>query len=678
MLANENLDSVVKLKKNGFDCYLKDLQEYDDESSISKTCLDHIFTNYPQRISSVLAHTCGLSDHLPVFAVRKYARKNGGPPKSIHTIRYRDMKGLDMEKFNQSIQEAPWDAVFVFENIDDVVHAWEQTFNTVLESHCPWREKRVKRETQSPWMSKSVLKQLHSRDHLLKVARRTNSPDDWANYRLARNKAVFSLREAKREFYSKSLEENRNNASAIWKCIKTLTGASKNNCGITKLEIGERVVEDSKDISEQFNTYFSTIADKLRSTMAQAPFSLSKLLSFVESRKDLDVVFSAPQITSTQVARIIMKINPNKASGVDKISARVLRIPAIAPSIAKLTNLSLSSGTFPQRWKLAKVTPLFKKGDRTDPSNFRPISILPVLSKVIERHMHDSLYTYLNDNNLLYSRQSGFRKHHSTEIALIKIVDELLFNLDNDKVSGMVLVDYTKAFDMVDHELLLRKLEVYGVINKELVWCHSYLSNRQQVVQVGGEVSSEMHMAYGVPQGSILGPLFFLLFINDLPLHVSTQVDLYADDTTVCAAADVANLHLLNDSLNTSVGEIESWANANKLLLNEKKTKVLMITGNRLAPKTGVELCVKAGNGATALDNVSSATLLGLDIDSKLSFNEHVEKTYYKECSENWRIELKGILKTWVILKKVCKQAHADVRRFQLKAKVEKNSEERC
>ncbi|KAL9967540.1 hypothetical protein ACROYT_G025788 [Oculina patagonica] len=246
--------------------------------------------------------------------------------------------------------------------------------------------------------------------------------------------------------------------------------------------------------------------------------------------------------------------------------------------------------------------------------------------------MHDSLYTYLNDNNLLYSRQSGFRKHHSTEIALIKIVDELLFNLDNDKVSGMVLVDYTKAFDMVDHELLLRKLEVYGVINKELVWCHSYLSNRQQVVQVGGEVSSEMHMAYGVPQGSILGPLFFLLFINDLPLHVSTQVDLYADDTTVCAAADVANLHLLNDSLNTSVGEIESWANANKLLLNEKKTKVLMITGNRLAPKTGVELCVKAGNGATALDNVSSATLLGLDIDSKLSFNEHVEKTCMQGC----------------------------------------------
>ncbi|KAL9963193.1 hypothetical protein ACROYT_G032370 [Oculina patagonica] len=252
--------------------------------------------------------------------------------------------------------------------------------------------------------------------------------------------------------------------------------------------------------------------------------------------------------------------------------------------------------------------------------------------------MHDSLYTYLNDNNLLYSRQSGFRKHHSTEIALIKIVDELLFNLDNDKVSGMVLVDYTKAFDMVDHELLLRKLEVYGVINKELVWCHSYLSNRQQVVQVGGEVSSEMHMAYGVPQGSILGPLFFLLFINDLPLHVSTQVDLYADDTTVCAAADVANLHLLNDSLNTSVGEIESWANANKLLLNEKKTKVLMITGNRLAPKTGVELCVKAGNGATALDNVSSATLLGLDIDSKLSFNEHVEKTY----AATWKIGLGG------------------------------------
>ena len=164
-------------------------------------------------------------------------------------------------------------------------------------------------------------------------------------------------------------------------------------------------------------------------------------------------------------------ISPHKAAGIDKISARFLRIaaPILAPSIARLINMSFSTGTFPTRWKTANVTPLFKQGAASDPSYYRPISVLPVVSKVIERHMHNSLYAFLMDNNLLYSRQSGFRGMYSTETALIKLVDELLFGLDNNHVCGMVLVDYRKAFDMVDHELLLRKLELYGIAGACLV-----------------------------------------------------------------------------------------------------------------------------------------------------------------------------------------------------------------
>ena len=319
------------------------------------------------------------------------------------------------------------------------------------------------------------------------------------------------MRSAKREFYKNAFEENRNNPKATWNTIKTLIGSGKLNKGISKLQSDGKAVENATEIAEKFNSYFSSIADNLRSGLGNTPSDLSKLVNFVESRKDPDVVFSVPDITNAQVLQIIKGISPHKAAGIDKISARFFRVaaPILAPRIARLINMSFSTGTFPIRWKTASVTPLFKQGAASDPSNYRPISVLPAVSKVIERHMHNFLYAFLMDNNLLYSRQSGFRRMYSTENSLIKLVDELLFGLDNNRVCGMVLVDYRKAFDMVDHELLLPKLELYGVVNRELAWCHSYLLDRKQIVRVNGSESSAALMLHGVPQGSIFRSFIF-------------------------------------------------------------------------------------------------------------------------------------------------------------------------
>ena len=201
-------------------------------------------------------------------------------------------------------------------------------------------------------------------------------------------------------------------------------------------------------------------------------FDISKLQKFVITRKDASITFSIPPITESKIIDCLKNISSNKASGIDNISARVLKLaaPIIAPSIAKLINYSFVTSVFPQRWKTEKVTLLFKGGDPENVNNYGPISVLPVLSKVIERHVHDSLYSYLCVNNLIYSKQSGFRKCHSTETALIGIIDELLFNLDSDRVSGMILIDYCKALDMVDHSILLQNLQAYGLDNKSLIW----------------------------------------------------------------------------------------------------------------------------------------------------------------------------------------------------------------
>ena len=241
--------------------------------------------------------------------------------------------------------------------------------------------------------------------------------------------------------------------------------------------------------------------------------------NFVRSRKDESAAFSIPPIAEADVVGYLLKIDSNKSTGVDGISSRMLKLAAsiIAPSITKLIKLSFSLNVFPSRWKTAKVTPIFKSGVPTDVTNYRPISVLPILSKIAERHVHNALYSFLCENNLIYIRQSGFRSKHSTETALIKIIDDLLFNLDNDRVSGMVLVDYRKAFDMIDHTLLLKKLEVYGISRDSLEWFTFYLKDRRQLVELGDKQSSVAIVRYGIPQGSILSPLLFIVFIDDLP-----------------------------------------------------------------------------------------------------------------------------------------------------------------
>ena len=210
-----------RLSKGLCNMHFKQLVDFTTRP-VSKSCLDHVYCNQPQRITLVTSHNIGLSDHLPVFVVRKYTRDLSARVKTGSRIRYRDMKHFDEKQFLQSLLQAPWDTAFLFDDIDDVIYAWEQIFNSVLDSLCPWREKRVKQATQPQWMTKAVIKQLHIRDHLLKVARRSDDMADWANYRSARNKAVAILRSAKREFYNNSFENNKNNARAIWKSIKTV------------------------------------------------------------------------------------------------------------------------------------------------------------------------------------------------------------------------------------------------------------------------------------------------------------------------------------------------------------------------------------------------------------------------------------------------------------------------
>ena len=343
-------------------------------------------------------------------------------------------------------------------------------------------------------------KAIEEKRHAFENCKKYNNVMDWANYRVARNKAVSLLRTAKSRYFTTTFEENKNNPKGIWKTIKSLIGDKKHKRISNLRNNGQNL--NTEEMAEAFNLHFSTIADRLKTLIPNIPFDTSKLSNFVRSRIDGSVTFSIPSITEIDVIGFLLKIDSNKSTGIDGISSRMLKLaaPIIAPSIAKLINLSFSLNQFPKHWKTARITPIFKNGNQTEVTNYRPISVLPILSKIAERHVNNALYWFLCDKDLIYPRQSGFRTKHSTETALINIIDDLLFNLDNNCVSGMVMVDYRKAFDMVDHTLLLKKLQIYGLTKESLLWFTSYLKERRQFVKVGDKQSDTViHSAWYPP-----------------------------------------------------------------------------------------------------------------------------------------------------------------------------------
>ncbi len=251
--------------------------------------------------------------------------------------------------------------------------------------------------------------------------------------------------------------------------------------------------------------------------------------------------FVFAQISQINVATSLRQLKVSKATGMDNIPAKILKMSAdiIAPSLTAIFNLSLNSCTYVNAWKMARITPIFKSEDSQKCENYRPISILPIISKIFEKEVFDQLYEHLSQNLLLSKYQSGFRPKHSTMSALIQMCDHWLENMDNGMLNGVVFLDIRKAFDSIDHSILLKKMnEQFGIDGTELKWFESYLTKRQQVCFVNGHTLSPRQITCGVPQGSILGPLLFLLYINDMPKCLkSTTPCVYADDTEIFATS---------------------------------------------------------------------------------------------------------------------------------------------
>ena len=409
--------------------------------------------------------------------------------------------------------------------------------------------------------------------------------------------------------------------------INTLLSRNKKSSNINELHINNSVIVDNKQIADAFNEYFVQIGPKLAAEVCDPTSQFTNSSGTQDcSNSYLGPRFVFSQINQINVATSLRRLKVSKATGMDNIPAKILKISAdiIAPSLTAIFNLSLNSCTYIDEWKKARITPIFKSEDRQKCDNYRPISILPIISKIFEKEVFDQLYEHLSQNLLLSKYQSGFRPKHSTMSALIQMCDQWLENMDNGMLNGVVFLDIRKAFDSIDHSILLKKMnEQFGIYRAELKWFESYLTKRQQVCFINGHTSSPRQITCGVPQGSILGPLLFLLYINDMPNCLkSTTPCLYADDTEIFASS--FDYDTLVKNLNDDLKNIHTWLTKNKLQHHPTKTK-LMFIGSPYNLKNRIgEATVFFGGKPVPLTH--SFESLGVEIDENLNWEKHIDK----------------------------------------------------
>ena len=509
---------------------------------------------------------------------------------------------------------------FQVTDIEDVNKAWalfHNLFIKVLNRVAPIKQVRLKQRSE-PCMDGHILDLINQRDQALHNFRKSKIADDFKHLSKLRNKVQYSIRKAKRHFYNNKIEDHKNSSSDLWKTLKSLGTLSKMKSGSTSigLDVDGSTTFDKLKVADTFNAFFTTVANKLVSKLPTAVniFNSKCIHQYYKQKEVVQNAFSFSLLSETEVCKMLKGLSPRKATGLDDLPARFICDGAegIAYPISYIINLSLKTGVVPDKMKTA--IPLYKKNSKLEPGNYRPVSILSTLSKISERAVHIQLEIYLKENNLFYKFQSGFRTSFSTDTCLTYLKDYIWHGMDNGLYTGMVMIDLQKAFDTVNHFLLSDKLQALGLNNVSVSWLDSYLTSRTQKVDITHTFSKPRMVPCGVPQGSILGPLLFLIYVNDMESAVKCKLLLYADDSALLVSGK--DIKVIQETLGKELCALSSWLVDNKLFLHLGKTESILFESYKKICNSP-SLDIKCGD--TKISSKKSVRYLGLDLEQTLS-----------------------------------------------------------
>jgi len=587
------------------------------------TCIDHMWLNklHPVRAGVMKAD---ISDHYPIFAILPNIK---GAVNNFYLKHFRDHSRDSLMRLRDELSRFvdEFSSILDYDNIDIdlAMEVFTERFYEIYDHNCPMRCKTMSDcEFRKPWISKQLRDCIVRKHALFRKYKRGSLP--FQVYNTYKNVITRILKRAKLRYFSRKFEAASTDVSGTWRTINSILGRKRNTGSPAELVFGNTVCSTPQDIASCFNTYFTDIATELEREIPTCNISPT---AYMGCRTPAS--FFVNPVVESDVRLIIGRLK-NKPSSLQVVPVFIYKACSsiLCPVLAKLFNLSVSLGKFPICLKIARVIPVFKSGDPKIPGNYRPISTLPVMAKIFERLMHSQLDGFLKSNNVLSSSQFGFRRNCSTADAVLEFIDNVFNTLDRRLSMITVFLDFSKAFDTVKHEILVDKMDYVGVRGLALEWFRSYLCDRRQCVDVSGTRSSFLDVRTGVPQGSVLGPVLFLLYINDMS-RCSDMLNFvhFADDTTVFGCGK--NIRDLSNLVNADLSRVFEWLCSNRLSLNIAKTCYMIMTDQRNDEQLP-SLVINNGN----IQMVQEAKFLGVIIDSRLTFSAHVSNLC-KKISRN-------------------------------------------